>query len=132
MDYRVFKNEISNLPSYYKSAEKLKDDLDVLWHELSGLKAIRYDKQPASFNPEMSESYRLELMDRIEKKQRELDFTYLAIERCESELNRLPSDIKEMVEQIFILGKTFAEVGKSIGYSDNGLHYKIKKEIEKI
>lgn len=132
MDYRVFKNEISNLKAYYRSKKEIENELEVMWHELSGLKAIRYDKQPTSYNQEMSESYRLELIDRIEKKQKELDYTILAIERYESELNRLPSDIKEMVEQIFILGKTFAEVGKTIGYSDNGLHYKIKKEVEKI
>lgn len=132
MDYRVFKNEISNLKAYYRSKKEIENELEVMWHELSGLKAIRYDKQPSSFNPELSESYRLELIDRIEKKQKELDYTILAIERYESELNRLPSDIREMVEQIFILGKTFAEVGKTIGYSDNGLHYKIKKEVEKI
>lgn len=132
MDYRVFKNEISNLKAYYRSKKEIENELEVMWHELSGLKAIRYDKQPSSFNPELSESYRLELIDRIEKKQKELDYTILAIERYESELERLPSDIREMVEQIFILGKTFAEVGKTIGYSDNGLHYKIKKEVEKI
>lgn len=132
MDYKMFKNEISNLKAYYRSANELKMDIEVLWHELSGLKAIRYDKQPSSFNPELSESYRLELIDRIEKKQKELDFTYLAIERYQSELERLPGEIKAMVEQIFIEGKTFAEVGKTIGYSDNGLHYKIKKEVEKI
>lgn len=132
MDYRVFKNEVSNLKAYYRSKKEIENELEVLWHELSGLKAIRYDKQPTSYNPEMSESYRLELIDRIEKKQKELDYTILAIERYESELERLPSNIREMVEQIFILGKTFAEVGKTIGYSDNGLHYKIKKEVEKI
>lgn len=132
MDYRVFKNEISNLKAYCRSKKEIEIELEVMWHELSGLKAIRYDKQPTSYNPEMSESYRLELIDRIEKKQKELDYTILAIERYENELERLPSDIREMVEQIFILGKTFAEVGKTIGYSDNGLHYKIKKEVEKI
>ena len=132
MDYKVFKNEISNLKAYYRSRKEIEADLEVLWHELSGLKAIRYDKQPSSFNPEMSATYTLELIDRIETKQKELDYTIMAIERYESHLKQLPSDIRDMVEQIFILGKTFAEVGKTIGYSDNGLHYKIKKEIEKI
>ena len=132
MDYKTFRNEISNLKAYYRSAKEIEIELEKMWYELSGIKAIRYDKQPASYNPELSETYRLELIDRIEKKQKELDFTYLAIERYKGELDRLPSDIRELVVQLFIQNKTFAEVGKTIGYSDNGLHYKIKKEIEKL
>jgi DNA-directed RNA polymerase specialized sigma subunit len=132
MDYKTFKNEISNYQAYMRSADEIKTELDLLWYELTGVKGIQYNKQPSSYNQELSESYRLELLDRIENKEKELDFTIMAIERYESELGRLPSDIRELVEQIFINGKTFAEVGKKVGYSDNGLHYKIKKEVEKI
>lgn len=132
MDYKTFKNEISNIKAYTKSISDIKTELELLWYELTGVKGIQYNKQPSSYNPELNESYRLELLDRIESKEKELDFTYLAIERYRANLDRLPSDIRWIVEQIFIDNKTFAEIGKTVGYSDRGLHYKVKKEIEKL
>ena len=132
MDYKTFTNEIRNIKAYSKSISEIKIELELLWYELSGVKGIQYDKQPSSYNPELNESYRLELLDRIESKENELDFTYLAIERYRANLDRLPSDIRWIVEQIFIENKTFAEIGKIVGYSDRGLHYRVKKEIEKL
>ena len=132
MDYRTFKNEISNLKAYTRSARELENEIDALWYELTGVKGVQYDKLPSSYNSDLSENFRLELLDRIEFKQKELDFTMLAIERYQNELNRLPDDIKNYVVQIFIYGHTFAEIGEKIGYSDRGLHYKVKKEIERL
>ena len=132
MDYRTFKNEISNLKAYTRAARELECEIDALWYELSGVKGIQFDKLPISYNPELNESYRLDLIDEIETKQKELDFTLLAIERYKDELERLPDDIKDVVVQIFINGHTFAEIGQKVGFSDRGLHYRVKREIEKL
>lgn len=132
MDYQRFKNEISNLKAYYKSMNELEAETERLFYELTGVKGIQYDKQPSSYNQEMSESYRLELIDRLEQIEKEKDFTRLLIERFEKQLDRLPSDVRALVVLLFVTGKTFREVGEMTGYSDNGLHYRIKKEIEKL
>ena len=132
MDYKTFKNEVSNLKAYYRSAEQIETDLELLWYELTGVKGIQYDKQPSSYNQSLSENYRLELLDKIEQKEKELDYTRMVIDHDLRQLNHLPSNIRELVELIFIQGKTFAEVGKMVGYSDRGLHYIVKREIEKL
>ena len=132
MDYKTFKNEISNLKAYYRSLKEISNEIEKLNYDLAGVKGVRFDRQPASYNPAMRENYRLELIEKIEAAERELDYTQLAVKRYEANLNRLPKEIRHAVKQIFIEGKTFAEVGKNMGYSDHGLHNRIKKEIEKI
>lgn len=132
MDYKVFKNEISNLKAYYQSLIEINNDLERLSYDLTGVKGVRFDRQPGSFNPSLSEYRKLDLIEKIEEKEKELDYTQLAIKRYESNLNKLPKPIRDAVVQIFIQGRTFAEMGKLLGYSDHGLHYKIKKEVEKI
>lgn len=132
MDYQTFKNETSNLKAYYKSIRELEEERERLFYELTGVKGIQYDKQPSSYNQEMSESYRLELIEKIEQTEKEIAYTMQTIERYEKRISRLPSDIREIVDLLFIHGKTFKEVGEMTGYSDNGLHYRIKKEIEKL
>lgn len=132
MDYQKFKNEISNLKAYYKSLRELEQERKRLEYELEGVKGIRYDKLPASFNPEFAEMYRLELIERLVEIEKEIGFTVQTIKRYESQINRLPDDVKPLVDLLFIQGKTFKEVGYMFGYSDNGIYHKIKKEIEKI
>lgn len=132
MEYLTFKNEISNLRSYYKSLKELEEERERLFYELRGVKGIQYDKQPSSHNPELAESFRLELIEQINQLDTEIEFTSQTIKRYESNLNRLPGDIRSLVVLLFINGKTFKEVGEMTGYSDNGLHYQIKKEIEKL
>ena len=67
MDYKTFKNEISNLKAYCRSLEEIQTELDMLWYELTGVKGVQYDKQPSSYNQSLSENYRLELLDKIEQ-----------------------------------------------------------------
>lgn len=132
MDYKTFKNEISNLKAYYKSLAEIKDEIEKLNYDLTGVKGVRFDRQPASYNQSLSEWYRLDLIEKIESKEKELDYTELAIKRYEANLKRLPKEIRYAVKQIFINGETFAETGEKLGYTDAGLHYVIKKEIEKL
>lgn len=132
MDYQRFKNEISNLKAYYRSMVELEEETERLFYELTGVKGLRYDRQPTSYNQQMSESYRLELIEKLEQIEKEKDFTREVIDRYEKQLNRLPDDIRVMVVLLFIEGKTFREVSEMVGYSDHGLYYMIKKEIEKL
>ena len=50
----------------------------------------------------------------------------------EAALEKLPDDIRELCIMIFADGMTFIEVGNKVGYSDNALWHRIRKEVEKI
>lgn len=132
MEYRTFRNEISNLRSYYEAKCQTEDEIDLLWYELTGVKGVSFDRQPTSFNPSLSEQTRLELLDKIEQKEKELDYLWMAIERYEKNLNRLSDEVRGYVEQLFILGETFETVGKRTGYNKGSIAYKIRSEVEKL
>ena len=132
MDYETFKAEMKLIKPYYLSAKKIKEEIEKLNYDLANVKGVRFDRQPSSYNQSLSEQRRLELIEEIEKKEKELDHTIMSVKRYESNLNRLPKSIRFAVKQIFIYGKSFAEVGKTMGYSDHGLHRRVKKEVEKL
>lgn len=132
MNYEVFKNELKNLKAYYKSKKEIETELEVLWYDLTGVKGVRFDIEHVSYNPSLAEQMKLEMLDKIEEKNKELDYTILAIDRYESNLKALPSEIREWVKQILIEGKTYREMGKKVGYSANGIYQRIKREVERI
>lgn len=132
MDYEVFVNECRSYKKYLDSKEKIIDQIELIIYEMTGVKGIRYDKQPMSFNASLSEELRNKLSERLDEKEKELDRTQMKIDDIERNLKRLPEDIKDLCIMLFVEKKTFQDAGKTIGYSDGGLWYRIKKEVEKI
>ena len=132
MDYQTFKNEISNLKAYYRSLDELQRERERLFYDLTGVKGVRFDRQPGSYNQTMAENFRLEMIEQLDELDKEIEFTCQTIKRYESNLDRLPGDVRTLVILLFIKGKTFSEVGHIVGYSDHGIYQKIKKEIEKL
>ena len=132
MNYELFSSEMRNLKNQYESADKIQSEIDKMFYELTGVKAIRYDIEHVSPNPQLAEQRRLDLIEEMEEKEKELDNTYKVINYFESHLNLLPSNVREWTIQKFIQGKTFAEVGRNVGYSANGIYQRIKREVEKI
>ena len=99
---------------------------------MTGVKAIRYDKQPLSFNPELSADMRDKLSRMLEEKESEKDHTLMKIQDIDRNLAKLPDDIKIICTMLFVDNMSFTKVGRIVGYSNNGLWHKIRKEIEKI
>lgn len=132
MEYKRFKNELSNYRSYQKSLIKIDEEIENIIYEMTGVKAIRYDKQPLSFNPELSADMRDKLSRMLEEKESEKDHTLMKIQDIDRNLAKLPDDIRELCIMLFADGMTFIEVGNRVGYSDNALWHRIRKEIEKI
>ena len=132
MDYTTFTSEIKLIRSYRRSKKEIETQIDSLWYELSGVKGVNFKKEPSSHNPSLTEIRRLELYDEIEELNRELDFTIEAIKRYERNLNLLPSDIREMVEQIYFKDVPMATVSENAGYSTSGLYNRIRRAVEKI
>ena len=44
MDYKTFKNELSNYRAYQKSLIQINDEIELIVYEMTGVKGIRYDK----------------------------------------------------------------------------------------
>ena len=82
-------------------------------------------------NPSAIEEKRLELIDKYNEKEKELEFTKLAIAQTEDVLGRMPSMLRDMLVEVFVNGKTYRSVGEKYGYSYNGAWHFIKRETEK-
>lgn len=132
MEYKRFKNELSNYRSYQKSLIKIDEEIENIIYEMTGVKAIRYDKQPLSFNPELSADMRDKLSKRLEEKESEKDHTLMKLQDIDRNLAKLPDDIKIICTMLFVDNMSFNKVGRIVGYSNNGLWHRIRKEIEKI
>lgn len=132
MDYQTFKNEIGNLKAYQESLNQAKAKEDELWYQLSGVKGISYDKQPTSYNPNLSEQMRLDLLDKIEVVTREEAYYQECIERYERNLNRLPRLEREFARELLIEGKTFRQVGLKHHYGHSTVRFRLKREVEKL
>lgn len=132
MEYQTFKNEMLNYNRYKKRQRELEEQIDDIIYQFCGVKAIRYDREPSSYNPYLSEQARLKMSELLEKPQKELDFIKLAINRINENLNKLPKDIQEMARLLFIEGHTLHYVGVINNYSYNGIYQKLKREVEKI
>lgn len=132
MDYKTFKREMKNLKSYYKERKKLEEKLETLNYNMTGVKGVRFDREPSVPNYQAQEELRLEQIEDKEILEMRLTYTNLAIKLYERNLNALPSDIREICECLFIKGQTFTRIAKKHGYSINGLQYQIEKEVEKL
>ena len=131
MDYKVFTSNLANLKRLKDSEESLKTQLDLIIYDLGGVKGVHYDSVTVHGNPSVIEEKRLELIDKLNKKEHELKFTEMAIEQIEDILNSMPKTLREMLVEIYVDGKTFKKVDMIHGYSDNGLWHWMKRETEK-
>lgn len=131
MDYKVFTANLTNLKRLKESEESLKTKLDLISYDLEGVKGVRYDSVTVHGNPSVIEEKRHEMRDELDKIEKELEFTKLAIMQTEETLNRMPKTLREMLIEVFVNGKTYRSVGEKYGYSYNGAWHYIKRETEK-
>ena len=132
MDYNGFKNELKNYYKHLQNVDQLKSDIEMIIYEMSGVKGIRYDKEPSAYNPELANERRLEMIDRIAEKEIELDYTIAAIKYIEMRLKKLSDEDRQICLKVISDGISAEKVGREIGYSRPGIWKRIKRELEKI
>lgn len=108
----MLKYEIKNYTSYVRYKARLLNKLDELWYELSGVKGVRYDKAPATFNPSLTEEKKHALMERIDLCQGELSRVNIQIDYIDTVLDRLNKEDLEMVKYVLVEGHTLDEAGE--------------------
>ena len=136
MNYNRFVLQMKMLKSCKESKEDLEKEIDDICYQYCGVRGISYDRESITSNPYMTDEKLTLLSEALEEPQRQLDFTIEAIKQLEpivyGDLYRLPEDMQHVCIKVFWHNKSFDEVGKEVGYSRNGLWYRVKKEIEKL
>lgn len=136
MKVELFILQMKMLKQYQDSRKEIEQRIDDLCYQYMGVRGVRYDKQPTSTNEAALMELRLKLSEALVEPERELDFTIYAINQLKplvyGNLNRLPDDVKKACELVFFENKTYYEAGKIMGYSDNGLWQRIRREVKKL
>lgn len=129
MDYKMFKNELENYYKHLKNKDKIEKEIENIHYEMTGVKGIRYDKIPTSYNKEISEERFLDLSEKIEEKLIELQYTVSSIRYIEMKLKKLSDEDKEICLKIISEGISAEKVRKEVGYSKSGIWKRIKREL---
>ena len=129
LDY--IKNELKNYDYYKESLKRINDSLSYTWHELAGVKAIRYDKQPGSYSKAAARKRQHELMDKIEKLETEASRIKKQIVYIEGILTRVQDEeIREAILKVYTQKKTLRKVAKGLYMSHVTLYKQINKQLE--
>ena len=136
MKYELFVLQMKIYKNLKESKEDIEKEIDDLCYQYCGVKAIRYDKQIMNHNNSISDEIKLKLSEVLDEPQKELDIVNHAINQLKptikSNLSKLPDDVRKATKLLFWEKKTYHEVGLILGYSDNGLWHKVRREIEKL
>lgn len=132
MNFMTFKNEVMNYESYKKSLKLLNEEMESIIYRYGGVKGVSYDKVSVSGDPHSRERMLLEMGDKLEEIEREIDHTQIKVQDIERNIAKLPEDIQEIVKLLYIERYTLNYVGQLCGYSHNGIWARVKREVEKI
>lgn len=132
MDYKAFKNELQNYYKHVRNRDKVVEQIENIIYEMTGVKAIRYDKERSSFNPSLASERREELSARLEEKEIELNYIEASIKFIEMKLKKLSDEDKEICLKIISEGVSAEKVRRKVGYSKSGIWKRIKRELEGI
>ena len=126
-----YKNELKNLEFYKESLQRVNDSLSYAWYELTGVKGIRYDKQPGSYNKEIADKRKYYLIAKIEHQEEEKRRLTANIKYIEDVLKEVKDqEIREAIVNIYVHKKTFRKEAKKHYMSYVTLYNQINKELK--
>ena len=136
MSFETFEFEMKLLKKYKENLEDIEREIDDICYQYAGVRGVSYDKQRVLFSPEAAEEQREKLYEALKGPQKRLDQTTRAIEWLEpkvySNISKLPAFIQSAVRMKFWENLTYVQIGRTFGYSDRGMKYRIEREIAKI
>lgn len=127
-----YKNELRNYKYYGLMLESVNEKLGDLWYELEGVKAIQYDRESGTYNAQLIQEHKLDLMRRINEMENQKT-------RLESQMSYVGDVLQSMQDEemrnaiidVFINGKPLRDVCKKYYISHAGLLYSMNNEIYK-
>ena len=131
MTYAIFTANLRNMREMRRELKKIEDELEVILYDMTGVKGVRYDNTPGTFNPRLHDLKRLEDIDKYDDKLREYNYLLITINETEEILKRMPARLKPILNDIYVKGMTYRNAGEKYGYSDHGLWEYLKRETER-
>lgn len=130
MNYKIFVSELRVYKQYVYEINKLKARIEEIEYLEAGVKGVRFDNVPSTFNQSLSEERRLELIEQKAEIEKEVERLEMRKQLVIDEFEKLDTHTKLMCLEI-MNGKTLAQIGEVFGYTESGVMRKLKRGIEK-
>lgn len=130
MNYKIFVSELRVYKQYVFEINKLKARIEEIEYLEQGVKGVRFDNVPSTFNPQLSEERRLELIEQKTQLEREVERLEMRKKLVIDEFEKLDTHTRLMCLEI-MNGKTLSQIGEMFGYTESGVMKKLKREIER-
>lgn len=127
----MLKYELKSYSRYVRYKVELEDKIETLWYELSGVKAVQYDKLPATPNPSTISAKKLALIDKLDHYQSELTRVNMQIRYIDGVLDRLQKDEAELIRYVLIEGHTLIDAGKKWQVTNTAISKRIDVILKK-
>lgn len=131
MDYRTFTNDLENYAENLKRLQKAEDELEVILYDLCGVRGVSYDSIMVHGNPTQKALNWLKIEDKYNAKQSEVERYRTAIRNVEQVKKRLPMELWLMLNDKFVKGMTYMQLGDKYGYSGHGMWLFLRREVER-
>ena len=131
MKYKTFTRLLRSLNDNREELSKLKEKIDDFLYEMTGVKGVRFDVTAVNGNPSVNEERNLDMIEKYNVLLKEYETTEKSILLTVNTLNRMPTELRTLLEEVYVKGKSFTNVGREHGYSDHGLWKLMKREAEK-
>lgn len=127
-ELKAFKNELKNY-NFYKDRIKALDELiQTCYDMLSGVKAIRYDKEPSHALPNKDVEYRIRA--EIDKHEQNKARTQAKLDDLDKILNKIELPIREAIIESYCNDIPLEKVAEKRYITKVGLFYQINKAIK--
>lgn len=127
-EMKIFKNELKNYTLYKKRVKSLDELINICYDMLSGVKAIRYDKEPTHTPPNKDREY--EIREEISHHERNKARTQAKLDDIDKILNLIETDTRELIIDVYANNIPMEEFAKVRYISSVGLLYQVNKAIK--
>lgn len=110
--------------------EDLKQEIELLYDKMGGIKSIDYTKVKGTTNQEAIEQYKLSISEDIAFIEKELMIYEERLRKIDDVLNQLDDCHKEMFRLKYLKHKTYYEIGKIYYLSPSAVNKRMTRVLE--
>ncbi len=126
-----FKNELRNYEYYKITLNVVNEKLKVVWYELTGVKAIQYDKQPSSPGKKEMTAREINLRKKIDMLEYQKARLENQINYIEDVLGMLDSETRLACLDVYVKKRKIVDVSQELYISPSGLYKQINRNLMK-
>lgn len=132
MTSKEFKAEYVKYYKSEKKLEKLQQDIDNVYYQLSGVKGIDYSKQHFAFNKDLSQEERHRLIELVSIMLADLKRIKANCELMAMLIPKFTQEEINILNRILIDGESYDRVGFDYGYSASTMWRYVESFIEAV